>query len=990
MSKTPKSPDAVEVFYAYSHRDERLRNRLASHLSILRRNSVITDWHDRRIGAGMEWKGQIDEHLNTARIILLLVSADFLASDYCIDVEMKRAMERHELREARVIPIILRAVDNWQVTAFGKLQALPTDGKPITSWPNRDEAFVDVARGIRVAVAELAPSTVPVDLNTEVGTPPVVWNVPHARNPNFTGRESLLTALRDALTSGGTAALTQTRAITGLGGVGKTQLAVEYAYRYATEYNLVWWVPAEEPATLAATYARLAQELPLPQGKSPDQRAIVQAVRHWLEQHPGWLLVFDNASRPADLGDYLPQGAAGHVLVTSRNPNWLAVASPLRVPLLPRQEAIDFLLKRTRQADATAARELAAALGDLPLALEQAGAYMEQTGTSLARYLELFQTRQRDLLRRGTPSTDYPHTVATTWEIAFQQLPPEAAALLNLCAFLAPDDIPRELVMEGAEGLPEPLAAASADPLALGEAIATLRRYSLLEVGGEGWSVHRLVQAVARDRLALRTKKRWAEAAVRLVDSSFPFDSDDVRTWPACARLLPHALAAAGHAEALAVAAEATGRLLNQVGGYVRGRADFQVAKTVHQRALALAEKAYGLDHPTVATRLNNLGIVLRDLGDLAGAREHFQRGLAIDKKAYGPDHPTVATHVNNLGSVLQDLGDLAGARSHFQRGLAIDERAYGPDHPTVANCLNNLGLVLQSLGDLAGARAHFQRALAIDERAYGPDHPTLANRLNNLGGVLRDLGDLAGAREHFQRALAINEAAYGPDHPDVATGVNNLGSALRDLGDLAGAREHYQRALAIDERLYGPDHSSVARDVNNLGSVFQDLGDSAGAREHFQRALAIDQKAYGPDHPTVATKLNNLGEALRDLGDLAGAREHFQRALAIVEKAYGPDHPTVAIRVNNLGSVLWDLGDLAGAREHFERAWAIIEKAYGPDHPRVATSLNNLGSVLHALGDLAGARAHYQRALGIFRARLGEDHPSTVRVRNNLASLPH
>jgi tetratricopeptide (TPR) repeat protein len=860
MSTTPKAPDAVEVFYAYSHRDERLRNRLASHLSILRRNSVITDWHDRRIGAGMEWKGQIDEHLNTAHIILLLVSADFLASDYCYDIEMKRAMERHELREARVIPIILRAVDNWQATAFGKLQALPTDGKPITSWPNRDEAFVDVARGIRVAVAELAPSTVPVDLNTEVGTPPVVWNVPHARNPNFTGRESLLTALRDALTSGGTAALTQTRAITGLGGVGKTQLAVEYAYRYATEYNLVWWVPAEEPATLAATYARLAHELPLPQGKSADQLAIVQAVRHWLEQHPGWLLVFDNASRPADLGDYLPQGAAGHVLVTSRNPNWLAVASPLRVPLLPREEAIDFLLKRTGQDDPMGADKLAEALGDLPLALEQAGAYMDRTGASFARYLELFRSQQGKLLRRGSPSPDYPCTVATTWEIAFQQLPPAAVDLLSLCAFLAPDDIPRELVTEGAGRLPKALTATVSAPLSLDEAMAALRGYSLMEVNSDTWSVHRLVQAVARDRLAPRTRKRWAAAAVILVNGAFPGDiTTNPEAWPTCARLLPHALAAAGHAEALAVAAEATGRLLNQAGLYMQERAEFSVAKALYQRALAIGEKAYGLDHPEVAIRVNNLGLVLRDMGDLAGAREHFQRALAIGEKAYGPDHPTVARDVNNLGGVLQGLGDLVGARAHFQRALAIAEKVYGSDHPEVATRVNNLGDVLRVLGDLAGARQHFQRALAIAEKVYGPDHPTVATRLNNLGSGLQDLGDLAGAREHYQRALAIDERTYGPDHPTVATDANNLGDVLRALGDLAGARAHAERALAIDERTYGLDHPTVATDVNNLGQLLQALGDLAGARAHFQRALGIFRARLGEEHPSTVRVRNNL-----------------------------------------------------------------------------------------------------------------------------------
>jgi tetratricopeptide (TPR) repeat protein len=706
---------------------------------------------------------------------------------------------------------------------------------------------------------QLAAAPAPVVL-PHTGVPLGIWNVPHNRNPNFTGRESLLAGLRAALTSTGTAALTQTQAITGLGGVGKTQLAVEYAYRHVADYSMVWWVPSEEPAALAAGYAALAGPLELPQREAADQGAIVEAVRRRLEQNTGWLLVFDNAGGPEALRDYLPQGATGHVLVTSRNPTWRAVANPLPVPLLPREEAIAFLLRRTGQADAPAANALAQALGDLPLALEQAGAYMEETVTSLSGYLSLFQARQPELLRRGTPPPDYPHTVATTWEISFQGLPPAAAALLNLSAFLAPDGIPRDLVREGREHLPQPLAAAAADPLALGEALAALRRYSLAEVGSDAWSVHRLVQAVARDRLAPDTRKTWAGTAVHLVDDAFPSDvTTNPEAWPLCARLLPHALAAAGHAEALEVAAEAAGRLLNQVGLYLQERAQFTEASSTLERALAIHEKAYGPDHPTVATCLNNLGLVLRDLGDLARARAHYQRALTIDEKAYGPDHPTVATRVNNLGLVLRDLGDLARARDHFQRALAIGEKAYGPDHPAVAIRVNNLGEVLRALGDLAGAREHIQRALAIDEKAYGPDHPTVAIRVNNLGGVLQDLGDLAGARDHYQRALAIGEKAYGPDHPTVAIRVNNLGCVLQDLGDLTGAREHFERALAIDEKAYGPDHPDVARDVNNLGSVLQALGDLAGARSHFQRALAIFRARLGEEHPYTLMVRNNL-----------------------------------------------------------------------------------------------------------------------------------
>jgi hypothetical protein len=274
MSNSAAAPliEPIEVFYSYSHKDEDLRNELNKHLTILRRQGVIREWHDRQITAGTEWAGQIDEHLNSADIILLLISADFLFSDYCYDIELKRALERHEAGEACVIPVILRPVD-WKGAPFGKLQALPKDAKAVTKWPDRDEGFADVAAGIRKAVEDLC-NTRNVARTPTLLKPARIWNLTHRRNPNFTGREDLLRLLHEALASGKPAALTQ--AMHGLGGVGKTQTAIEYAYRHQSEYNLVWWIRSEEPATLASDYAALAEPLQLPERGAQDQTSITK------------------------------------------------------------------------------------------------------------------------------------------------------------------------------------------------------------------------------------------------------------------------------------------------------------------------------------------------------------------------------------------------------------------------------------------------------------------------------------------------------------------------------------------------------------------------------------------------------------------------------------------------------------------------------------------------------------------------------------------
>jgi len=610
--------------------------------------------------------------------------------------------------------------------------------------------------------------------------PGKISNFPHLQNPNFTGREELLDRLHEALSSGQYTALS---AITGLGGVGKTQLALEYAYHHKENYDVLWWVRSEEPVTLAADYAGLATKLDLPENTSSDQGVIIEAVRCWLEKNEGWLLVFDNAQNFEYLEDYLPRAGKGHVIITSRNQHWGGVARMLSVDVFNQNESVEFLLRRTEQNDEGAASALADALGNLPLALEQAGAYIEETGTSLASYLKLFQERQKELLSCGKPAA-YPDTVATIWNLSFQKTGekvPASADLLNLCAFLAPDDIPKSILAEGLEHLPEPLASAVANEMLLNELVAALKRYSLLNVAGDSLSVHRVVQAVTRDRLKESgLEKTWAEVAVRLVNGAFQFDRNDVQTWPVCSLLLPHALATAEHAEKQEVALKETGYLLNRTGLYLRERAEFSEAKSAFERALKIDEKVYSPDNRNVARVVNNLGGVLKDLGDLANAKKSFERALNIDEKVYGPDHPNVARDINNLGEVLRAQGEFKGAKGYFEQALKIDEKVYDPDHPNVAIRVNNLGAVLRAQGDLEGAKSAFERALEIDEKVYGPDHPNVATVVNNLGGVLQDMGNLEGARKLYERALKICEEYLPEDHPNTKTVRNNLESLRR------------------------------------------------------------------------------------------------------------------------------------------------------------------------------------------------------------------
>jgi len=897
-------PDKVpkNFFISYTRADRSWAAWIAWHLQEAGYTTVFQDW-DFRPGSNFVLDMQ-SAAANAERTIAVL-SPDYLTASFA-QPEWATAFARDPTGAKRLLlPVRVRECDPQGLLP----QIVYIDILGLPEAAARKALLAGVVRG------RVDPKTKPdFPLTPEAqkprfpGTLPPVWNISFNRNRNFTGRVQLLGRLRAALTSGQPAALTQ--AIYGLGGVGKTQTAVEYAYRFTAEYEVVWWIRADEPTTLAVDYAALGSALGLPEKDASEQSAIVGAVRRWLNQNGGWLLVFDNAQYPRDVNNYLPQGSTGHVIITSRNSNWRGDVSALSVDLMERKEAVDFLLKRTnstKSTDRRAASRLAKALGDLPLALEQAGAYIEETACSISDYLSLFQQHALELLGRYPRTGAYKETVATTWSVSFEQVKresPEAEDLLSLCAFLAPDEIPLDDIMsKGIQHLPDSLAEAIKNPIAFRDVVASLRRYSLVKVSENRLlSVHRLVQAVGRTRLKPEDMKAWAGIAVTLLSEAFQFDSK-LGTWPACSSLLPHALAATEHAKALQVAYKATGRLLTAVGKYSVGRAEFAKVKTAFKQALALDEKIHGANHPTVAEDANNLGFLLKDQGELKEAKKYFEQALEINLKACGSTHPKIAVSRNNLGIILKDLGDREGAKKQFERALKINLESYGQDHPEVAVNLNNLGYLLKDKGDVKRAREYFERALKINESTYGPDHLSVATYLSNLGIIFKDLGDAERAQTYFERALKISEACYPPHHPEIATNLNNLGYLMKERGDPGRAREYFERVLNINEAVYGIDHPNVASTLSNLGYLRKVGGDFEGARAYFERALAIDKAAYGPNRSDVAMILNQLGNVVELQGDLKRARTLYKRAVTIFAKVLGRDDPSTVEARNNLAA---------------------------------------------------------------------------------------
>ncbi len=778
----------------------------------------------------------------------------------------------------------------------------------------------------------------------ELSPLPPLWSVPLQRNLFFTGQENLLSQLASMLQSEQKTALTQPYAINGLGGIGKTQLALEYAYRHRQDYHAVLWGRADTRDALISTFVSIAHLLDLPQKDEKDQMVIVEAVKTWLMDRSKWLLILDNADELALVKEFIPPAFRGHLLLTTRAQVMGRLARKLEVEAMQPESGALLLLRRAGllapkaslgevpDGEVTIAKELVKELGGLPLALDQAGAYIEETQCRLTDYQSLYHIQGAELLKtRGGLVDDHPEPVATTWSLSFQRVQEKNAAaadLLRFCAYLAPDAIPEEVITRGAEHLGSSLQAVVGDPFALNQAIAALSAYSLIRrnMTDKTVSMHRLVQAVLRKSMAGEAEKERKQRAVLAVNASCP-NVQDVVQRDACERWLPHAQVCATWIEQEGMASPEAAHLLNEAGYYLNDRARYAEAEPLLQHALAIREQQLGPTHPDTALSLNNLANLYQNQGKYVEAELLYQRALAIYEQQLGPTHPDTATSMSNLAGLYQDQGKYVEAEPLSTRVLAIREQQLGPTHPGTAMSLNNLAGLYQKQGKYVEAEPLYQRALAIYEQQLGPTHPDTALSLNNLAVLYRTQGRYAEAEPLHQRALAIREQQLGPTHPGTAMSLNNLAGLYESQRKYAEAEPLYQRALAIYEQQLGPTHPNTATSMSNLAGLYESQGKYAEAEPLYQRALTIKEQQLGATHPGTAMSLNNLAFLYQKQGKYAEAEPLYQRALAIRVQQLGATHPSTLNSFSNL------MG-LYQAQEKYtevERILEIFKQLLGP-----------------------------------------------------------
>jgi tetratricopeptide (TPR) repeat protein len=813
-------------------------------------------------------------------------------------------------------------------------------------------------------------------------------NIPYTKNPYFTGRKEILAEMENSLKPVENNPLIL--ALCGLGAVGKTQIALAYAINNGYLYDTIWWVNAENESAILNSYRNLlTQKEIIKKDITYEKNDILYSVRAWMLQNQNWLFVYDNAEKEADLTPYLPISNTGHILITTRNPHWRDVGKKIDVDVFLPDEAVEFLERFNLDGSADDAEELAGELGYLPLALDQAAAYMSENKKSYREYIDLLKKYRLEMFGEvGYESTSYKETVATTWNISLDEIDNEnAKQLLRLFAFLAPDNIPKDIFTQTAEYLPEPLASDVRNELKFDKAIRDLTRYSLIKTEKDRVSIHRLLQKVIRESLGDK-KVEYFQYCVTILYELFSYDQYEMETWDNCAGLMPHVQSVLTHEEKFKTETKEIAYLYAEGAAWLSHTALYEEALKWYEKALAIREKVLGLDHPFTATTHNNIAGVYRAKGENDKAMELHEKALAIKEKFLGPDHPSTAITYNNIASVYYAKGENDKAKEWLEKALAIAKKILGPDHPSTATTYNNIAGVYSAKGENDKAMELHEKALAIREKVLGPDHPDTAVTYNRFARVYSDKGENDKALKWYKKALAIREKVPGPDHPDTAITYNNIARVYSDKGENDKAKEWFEKALAIAKKVLGPDHPFTATTYNNIAGVYSDKGENDKALELYEKALAIREKVLGPDHPDTAVTYNNIAGVYSDKGENDKAKEWFEKALAIAKKVLGPDHPFTATIYHNVAGVYHDKGENDKALEFYEKALAILEKVLGPDHPDTATTYNNIAFVYYAKGKNNKALEFYEKALAIKEKFLGPNHPDTATTYNNIAGV--
>jgi tetratricopeptide (TPR) repeat protein len=806
---------------------------------------------------------------------------------------------------------------------------------------------------------------------SEVPPPKHPWQVPVTPKTTLFGREDELAALRRSLLDGGETAIGQ-QAVHGLGGVGKTTLALHYAWQHRGDYALVAWVTADDPNSVLQGLAHLALVLePAASARGAsfaDDGAAATWARQWLQDHADWLLILDNVEDPRHVQELLSHvgaaGSGGHVLITTRRvtPAWdeLGVRTVL-LDVLGRSASVELLLSLSKRPDTEEERREAAALaeelGDLPLALKQAGAYTASIGASLAEYRALLAASPARVYGKGNPAlADEAVAVRRTWRVTVERIArdqPSAVLLLGVLARLSPDLVPVSVLVAGKSVL---------EALDIREDLALLASYSLLNfyrrtelAPGGAVIVHRLVQAITRldDENPAETYRR----AVDVVDAATrDLDPEDSGTWPAWRTVSEHAthllsdevVPDPAHPEHDGPTALRAATAAHHGAWYVHRSGLHRQAEEQLNRVLGLRRRLLGDEHRLTLLTAHDLARVIRDAGRWDEAQERFETVLATQREHLGEEDADTVTTRSRLAGVLRLRSEFTPAVHEFRSVLEVRERTLGPHHADTLSTRHSLALALRGLGRWAEAADEYREVLAKRTELLGPDDlETLATR-NQLAVVLRDLGHFGEARAEFEEVLRGRLRAHDGNqrHRDVLSTRNQLAGVLARLGELAAAETQWREVVQIRRQVLGPTHPYTLIVRQHLGKVRLDQGDPDGAAAELDDLLVVQRQVYGRDNDQVFGTRVLLARIALARGRHDLALGEFTALLQEQRRALGEDHPYVLETLFQHALARRATGDAAGAEEELSAVVAGRVRQLGDDHPDTRAAAEALSSL--------------------------------------------
>lgn len=872
-----------------------------------------------------------------------------------------------------------------------------------------------------IALAPTSPpqSDVPIALTNErarpkIATPPedsaIIWNVPYRRNPFFTGRTGVLTSLHESFCAKKMAIKTQ--ALSGLGGIGKTQIAIEYVYRYHNEYQVILWVRGDTREKMLADIATLATLLNLKERHEQEQRHVVEAVRIWLRKNTKWLLIIDNVEDLRLVQTLLPSAGRGHILLTTRTQTTGNVAQCIDLEKMTIEESTLFLLKRTKRVppeamlqdapdtDLQKAQVIAELLDGLPLALDQAGAYIEETGCSLTNYLCRFQDQHKKLLdMRGGFDFDHPASIKATFSSSFEKvekISPAAVELLRFCAFLYPDAIPEDLIINGASELGNTLQSLTSDTILLDEVLGLLRKFSLVRRHADTntLSVHRLLQIVLQDSMNDKTQRMWIERSARAVNQALP-DVNEFSRWHLVQPYIPHVQHCVAHSEMWKIVSLEAARLLEQVGLYLQVQAQFTQSSVLFEQAANMRTVLAGTEPEATIAALTHHFWHSYYQGQYPEAEQPIQQALKLLQQKPDADQHALASCLSAIAHLYYQQGKYNQAEDYFLQALVIYEQHVGLQHASVVCVYSGLGNVALARARFELAEKFFTAALAIWQQMPQPQHPFMAISLTGMARLSLARARYGQAEQYLQKARTHLEQTVQSPHPALAANLNEWALLYIAQGKYKDLQVEplLSQALAMVEQTVGLQHPIAGSILDTLGKLFFLNGNYREAEQYLQKAQSIREQVLGVEHPAVLATINNLADVYRKApGKQSLAEALYSDILDLRIRILGAEHPAVAQTLQGMAQLYYDDQEpdmYILAEGLYQKALAIRKKALGENHPAIARSLIGLATInFWKWKKFDVAETLIRQALAIYTKAQLPEHPDIASIHNTYALL--